>query len=160
MSIISSVGNALGDQGNLILKLRALADDAGRAAGLAEGEYLPQMSRAAELQTAEHTAAQAASLLGDLTPRIAVLDGGEDGLRLAQSAIGQLDEGRLLLRDGGVIGDDLTFAGPAVRDAITTSSASAKFRDAADAVRGIADIATFEATSVDDMLAAITRPLG
>lgn len=158
MSGIAALNGAHGSgRVELAKQLARIADEAARAATFADGEYLPQMSRSLEVRTAFGGAGRAAQLLEDLKPRIAVLDGGEDGLRLAQRAIDDLQAGRQALRGAVSIEDDVIPDGAVVADAIATGSAGSLFRDAAAGVRGVADMATFEATSAGDLFLAITR---
>jgi hypothetical protein len=148
-----NVRTALGAGGHmptLADQLLDVARYAKRAATFADGEYIPQMSRQSELLTALDDAGRAAAVLEDIGPRIAVLDGGEDGLRLARQALAQLGEGRSALRDGVFVDEQVLQGGAVVADAIGTGSASALFRDAESKVRGIADIARLESMSPDE----------
>ncbi|MEO6867216.1 MAG: hypothetical protein ABI200_04270 [Gaiellales bacterium] len=142
---------------SLATQLDDIAAAAGRAATFAQGEYIPQLSRPHELKTAFRGAAQATAKLEALAPRIAQLDGGEDGLRLAKAAIDNLDGGRNILRDGVAIEDDIPRGGGVVADMVATTTAGSMFRDASDSIGGIAALARVEATSVDELFAAITR---
>lgn len=149
-----------GGASTLAAKLAAIAEDAARAAALADGSYLLELPRRVELQKAFTGAARAAAMLEDLKPRIAVLEGGEDGLRLAQRAIDDLDAGRRALRNGLAVEDDALRSGAAISDAIATSTAGSHLRDASAGLRGISDMAVLESTSADDLFAAITRHAG
>lgn len=151
MNVQSALG-AAGHVPSLADQLAHVGALARSAATFADGEYIPQMSRANELARSLHEATTASSVLEDLLPRIATLDGGEDGLRLARTALEELTSGRMALRDGVVDGDDLVRGGTAVADAIATGSAGQMFREAESKVRGIADIALLESMSPDDVL--------
>lgn len=139
-------------------RLTVIAGDVAHAAAFADGEYIPQMSRESELRRAFSAAGGAAAQLEALKPRIAKLDGGTDGLRLAQYAIDCIEAGRRAIHDGVAVDLDLLGSGSALADVIATSTAGTMFRQAASGVRGIADIATIESVSVDDLFEAITRP--
>lgn len=154
MSGIGAIGHVVGDGGRagLAAQLHVIADTAKRAATFAEGEYIPQMSRQFELKKAFNDAGRAVSDLEDLAPRIAMLDGGEDGLQLAKAAINNLGVGRQALRDGVVIEDDIVRGGAVVADAVSTGTAGAFFREAESKVRGLADLASIEGYSADELL--------
>lgn len=144
------------DGASLAQQLDEIAASAKRASTFAEGEYIPQLSRQHELKAAFTGAGRATEALETLAPRIAMLDGGEDGLRLAKAAIDNLDAGRQALRDGVHTQDDVLRGGAVVADMVATGAARSHFREAGDAVHGIAGIAAFEATSAADMFRAIT----
>lgn len=146
-----------GGAAGLASQLSAIANDADAAATFADGEYIPQMSREHELRRAFSGAGRAAALLEELRPRIAKLEGGDDGLRLAQHAIDNLEGGRQALLDGVVEVQDASGHGTVVADAIATGTAGGMFRDAATRVRDIADVATLESVPAEDLYDAITR---
>lgn len=123
-----------------------------RAATFADGEYIPQMSRKLELERSYRDAGRAANALEALKPSIAMLDGGDDGLRLAQLALDELEHGRSALRRGVAIEDGFVRGGAVVTDAIATGSASAHFREADSTLRGIADLARMESLEPDELL--------
>lgn len=150
MTMLSALGNA-GHVPSLAEQLAHVGALARSAATFADGEYIPQMSRANELARSLHESGVATAALEDLLPRIAVLDGGEDGLRLAKSALEELASGRMVLRDGVVDGEDLMRGGAAVADAVSIGSAGRMFREAESKVRGIADMALLESMSPDDV---------
>lgn len=157
MSGFSMQHDAHGDGATgLATRLTVIADDTSQAATYADGEYIPQMSRESELRRAFSAAGAAAAQLEALKPKIAKLDGGKDGLRLAQHAIDCIEAGRRAIHDGVAVRDDVFGSGSAVADAIATSTAGTMFRQAALGVRGIADIATIESVSVDDLFDLIT----
>jgi hypothetical protein len=131
-------------------QLLTVASFARNAATFADGEYIPQMSRQSELLTALDDAGRAAAVLEQIAPRIAALDGGEDGLRLAHQALMQLGEGRSALRDGVFVDEQVFHGGAVVVDAISTGSAGTLFRHAEAKVRGIADLALLESLSPDE----------
>lgn len=133
-------------------QLLEVAAAARRAATFADGEYIPQMSRADELKKSFRDAGRAATALEALKPSIAMLDGGEDGLRLAQLALDELDHGRTALREGVAVEDAFVRSGTVVSDAIATGSASAHFREADSRVRGLADLARLESLDADALL--------
>lgn len=132
-------------------QLLDVASAARRAATFADGEYIPQMSRQMELTKSLKDADRAAGAIKALTPSIAALDGGEDGLRLARAALDELDHGRTALREGVAVEDDILRGGAVVTDAIATGSASAHFREAAAKVHGLADLALMESLDADDL---------
>lgn len=155
--IIGGITHAAGMAGGgLARQLDDLAAAAGRAARFAEGEYIPQLSRANELQVAFKNAGRAAQGLEDLAPRIAVLDAGNDGLRLAKAALNDLDAGRQILKAGVAIEDDVLRSGGVVTSPTTISDATARFNSARSTISDIAAIARAEETSVDDLFRAIT----
>ena len=125
------------------------------AATYADGEYIPQLSREGELERSFLDSARAAIALEQLAPHIARLDGGDDGLRLAQQALHHIASGRMALRDGMADGDDIVRGGTLVEEAISTGSASRMFREAETKVRGIADIALMESLTPDEAFAAL-----
>lgn len=126
--------------------LLEVAGEADRAATFAEGEYIPQESRDVELGHAIQAAGRAASLLEHLAPRIAGLEGGEDGLVLARDALASLLAARTTMREACL---DI--------DAMATGTATSLFGDAAARIRGIADIALLEATPEQALFGAIMR---
>lgn len=137
-------------------QLVSVANTAKRAAHFAKGEYLPQMSRTFELQRSFQDAGRAVSQLEHLKPSIAALDGGDDGLRLAQRAIDQLQAGRDAIRNGVHIEDDILRNGAVTVDTIGVASASAMFDDASRGVTGIAALARMEHMTADDLLRGLT----
>ncbi|MCW2923425.1 MAG: hypothetical protein JWM98_829 [Thermoleophilia bacterium] len=143
-------GAQVGGAAALADDLRRVAAEASRAAAFAEGEYIPQETRETEIGHAFGAAGRAALLLEHLAPRIAVLDGGEDGLLLARDALVDLQAARAAMREGALLTD--TFA---------SNAASALFDDAAARISGIADMATLEGTPVTDLFDAImgSRPV-
>lgn len=151
MTSITSLG-AAGHMPALADQLLEVAGAAKRAATFADGEYIPQMTREFEVVKSLKDAGRAAAALEQLAPRIAVLDGGEDGMRLAHAALQELASGRMVLRDGVAVEDDVLRGGTLVADAIATGQAGQLFRDAEAKVRGIADIARIESMSPDDVL--------
>lgn len=132
-------------------QLLEVAAAARRAATFADGEYIPQMSRKMELTRSFGDAGRAAGALEALKPSIAVLDGGDDGLRLAQSALEELDHGRAALRQGVSVEDDVLRGGAVVADATATSAASVHFREADSKVRGLAALAHMESLGPDEL---------
>lgn len=150
-------GAQVGGHDDLATQLTELADDATRAATFADGEYIPQMSREHELRTAFSESGRAAARLEALRRQIAKLDGADDGMRLANAAIDNLQGGRRAIQEGVSVAEDVLRSGTIVADAIATGTAGGMFREAAAGMRGIADIALLEATGVDDLFAAITR---
>ena len=141
----------------LVDQLLEVAGSASRAAYFADGEYIPQMSREFELRAAFMHSGTAALALEQLAPRIAMLDGGEDGLQLAKQALNHIASGRMALRDGVAVEDDLVRGGTVVEDAVAIGAAGMLFRDAESKVRGIADLALLEAMSPDQVFDALTR---
>ena len=136
-------------------ELLEIAGTVDRAARFADGEYLPQMSREYELMTAFRDSEHAVAAIERIAPRIAFLDGGDDGLQLAKQALLHLASGRMALRDGVAVGEDLVRGGTLVEDAIATRSAGMRFREASTKVRGIADIARIESMTPDEVFAAL-----
>lgn len=147
-------GNAASGAGNgrtLVDQLLDVASATSSAAYFADGEYIPQLSRDGELERAFMDSAWAALAIEHLAPQIAALDGGEDGLQLAKQALNHIASGRMALRDGVAVDDDLVRGGTVVEDAIATSNAGTLFREAETKVRGIADIARIESMSPDEV---------
>lgn len=132
-------------QPSLAQQLRDIEHLVRSAATLADGEYLPQMPRESEVAHAWHDASHASAALQYLATRVSCLDGAEEGLRLIKSAIAHLDRGRhtLAKTDHSYSADDVfvDIAGPGVL-----------FRDAAQLLRGVADLAALEDMSEDDLL--------
>ncbi len=153
MSTVTSLGSA-GHVPSLAKQLADVAETAGRAATLAKGDYLHQPTMF-ELQRAFNDAGRAATVLDELGARIALLDGGEQGLRLAKAALAELDAGRAAIKAGASAEDDVLRSGTAVLDAVEIGAAGGHFDAAAQGVRDIAAIARIEETSVDDLLRAI-----
>lgn len=125
------------------------------AAEAAMGGSLAPQSRSMEVNRVFSHAAKASELLEDLKPRIAVLDGGDDGLRLAQAALANLDAGIADMRSSvsyGKLGD-----GPLTENTLGTAMASGYFSAAQKGVDGLVDIARLESMSVDDVTAAVAR---
>ncbi len=146
-------GRSLADQ------LLDVAGSMNRAAHFADGEYIPQMSRQMELTTSFKDSTRAGDALDELLPQIAVLEGGEDGLRLAKQALDHLAEGRSALREGVAVEDDVLRGGTVVEDAIAVGSAGALFREAESKVRGLVDIARIEQMTPDEVFAGLlNRP--
>ncbi len=141
----------------LVDQLLEVAGSAKRAAYFADGEYIPQMSREFELRAAFTDSGNAALALEQLAPRIAMLDGGDDGLQLAKQALNHIASGRMALRDGVAVDDDLVRGGTVVEDAVAIGAAGSLFREAEAKVRGIADLALIEAMTPDEVFAAVTR---
>lgn len=158
---MSAFSTLYGDgAGGLATRLTEIAEDAHRAGTYADGEYIPQMSREFELRLAFSGAGAVSARLEQLKSRIARLDGGEDGLRLVQHAIDNLEGGRRTLQEGVRIEDDALRNAGAVIDAIAIGTAGTMFRQAAAGVQGIADIAKLESVGVDDLYLAITGERG
>jgi hypothetical protein len=114
------------------------------------------MSRSHELQRSFRDAGRAVSQLEDLKASIATLDGGNDGLQLAQRAIDQLNAGRAAIRTGVHIEDDFVRNGAVTVDTIGVAGASSMFRDASRGVHGLADLASMETMTADDLLRGLT----
>lgn len=141
----------------LVDQLLEVAGAAHRAASFADGEYIPQMSREFELRAAFTDSGNAALALERLAPRIAALDGGDDGLQLAKQALNHIASGRMALRDGVAADDDLVRGGTIVEDAVAIGAAGSLFREAGSRVRDIADMALIESMTPAAVFAAITR---
>lgn len=138
-------------------QLLEVAGSAHRAAYFADGEYIPQMSREYELRAAFMDSGNAALALEQLAPRIAMLEGGDDGLQLAKQALNHIASGRMALRDGVAVDDDLVRGGTVVEDAIAIGAAGSMFREAEAKVRGIADLALLESLSPDQVFNALAN---
>ena len=145
MSGIAASGTGNGRA--LVDQLLEVAGSAHRAAYFADGEYIPQMSREHELRASFNDSANAALALEQLAPQLAMLAGGDDCLQLAKRALNQIASGRMVLRDGVAVDDDLVRGGTLVEDAIATHAAGTFFREAEALIRGLADLALLE---VDD----------
>ena len=143
----------------LVDQLLEIAGSVNTAAYFADGEYIPQMSREFELERAFMDSMRAALALEHIAPRIAALDGGEDGLQLAKQALNHIASGRMVLRDGVAVEEDLVRGGMLVEDAIATRAAGLNFREAESKVRGIADMALLESLTPDEVFnALVNRP--
>jgi hypothetical protein len=138
-------------------ELRCVATLAYTAATLADGEYLPQMPREHELQGAWRDASHACAALQQVAVRVAHLEAAEDGIRLVKAAIQRLDAGRSALRDGVVVVDDVVSGSAAVVDSIATGSAGAMLREAAQLIRGLADLAQLESMTPDEVFQGLLR---
>ncbi|MCW2920870.1 MAG: hypothetical protein JWL76_744 [Thermoleophilia bacterium] len=141
----------------LVDQLLDIAGTVNTSAYFADGEYIPQMSRESELERAFIDSMQAGLALEHIAPRIAALDGGEDGLQLAKQALNYIASGRMVLRDGVAVEHDLVRGGTLVEDAIATRQAGSMFRDAESKVRGIADMALLESLTPDQVFNALAN---
>ncbi len=141
----------------LVEQLLDIAGSVNGAAHFADGEYIPQMSREFEIERAFVDSGRASLALERIAPRIATLDGGEDGLQLAKQALNYIAAGRMALRDGVALDDDLVYGCTLVEDAIVTRSAGMMFREAESKVRGIADLALLESLTPDQVFNALAN---
>ena len=146
-----------GHERALFEQLIDVAGATSSAATYADGEYIPQLSRDGELQRSIVDSGRAAIVLEQLAPHIARLDGGDDGLKLAQQALRHIASGRMVLRDGIAVDGDLVRGGTIVEDAIATGTAGRMFREAESKVRGIADIALVESLTPDQVFNALAN---
>lgn len=146
-----------GGAAGLASQLAALAQDAARAATYADGEYIPQLTREDELRKAFLGAGTVAARLEQLKRHVAKLDTGENCLLILQHAIEDLEAGRTAIQDGVQLTEDMLRNGVLVIDAVATGTAAIHFREAATIIRGIADIATLAAVSVDELYSRIVR---
>ena len=153
MTMITSLGGA-GHLPQLSAALDEVAGIASRAARAAGGDYL-NVPSSLDFTRAVNDAGRAVTRLEDLGARIAVLDGGEDGLKLAATAREHLEAGKAAIRDGVMVEDDLLRDGGVIVDTGVTSAAATHFEAAEQATRGIAAIAKIEETSADDLLRAL-----
>ncbi len=141
----------------LVDQLLEIAGTVNTAAYFADGEYIPQMSREFELERAFVDSMRAALALEHVAPRIASLEGGEDGLQLAKQALNHIASGRMALRDGVCVEEDLMRGGVLVEDAIATHAAGTLFREAETKVRGLADLALLESLSPEQVFNALAN---
>jgi hypothetical protein len=159
MTGFSALDGALGGgAAALARQLTEVATSAGNAAKRATGDYINDPSKL-DLQIADKAAGRAIAQLEQLLPQVAQ-EGGEDGARVAATAVTQLKEGRKALRDGVTVEDEILRGGAVVVDRVETGAAGGLFADAAFAVQGLADGFTFSSTSLDDMYRAVTQHLG
>jgi hypothetical protein len=131
-------------------ELRDVAFVARDASVWAIGEYIPQMSRELELRSAYRDASRACAALEQLAPRVVRLDGADDAMQLVKVAIMQLEEGRAALHETISVDVDLPGHKTTVIDSISTGASGARFRDAADLIVGLADLAMLEGLSPDE----------
>jgi hypothetical protein len=159
MTGFSALDGALGGGAAALAKqLSEVANSAGSAATRAAGDYINPPSKL-DLQIADKAAGRAIDTLTRLLPQVAQ-EGGEDGARVASTAVEQLQAGRQALREGVGVEDDVLRGGAVVIDRVETGAAGGLFADAAFAVQGLADGLTISSTSLDDIYAAVTRNLG
>ena len=137
-------------------QLIVIADDTLRAAMFAEGEYIPQLNREDELRKAFSGAGSAAARLEHSKLRLARLECGEHTMHILQAAIDELEAGRSALQEGVAVTTDMLQNGVVVIDGVATGTAAQHFREAATIIRGIADIATLEATPCEALFRRIT----
>ena len=127
-----------------------------RAAIFADGEYIPQMPRELELDVARFDARRASTALEQLGTRLFELEAAPDAVRIAKLALVRLDEGLDLLREPVTLDEDLVGGGAVVLDSIATSNAGSRFRESADLIRGLADLAALEAMSPEQVFRGLT----
>ncbi len=140
----------------LVDVIREVELAARRAAIFADGEYIPQMPRELELDVARFDARRAVAGLEQLGTRLFELDAAADAVRIAKRALVGLGDGLELLVEPATLDEDLIGGGVVVLDSVATANAGARFRESADLIRGLADLAELEAMTPDELLRGLS----